>query len=107
MYNLVTNIAGRLLVFGDASFLGGFSVGYEIHSLGVNATDSVRPWSLVVTGNLTWTSGGLYPEGNNNPFPATEEGMFVGGTTTAPSYLATRQTGGPCSVRRVVYEFLS
>jgi len=91
------DLEGRVAVLGDITFESGFSVGYAIHSSGANATDAIRPWSLVCGGSLSWASGSLYPEGNNIPFPAVEEGMFVGGTVTAPSYLASRQTGGPCT----------
>lgn len=58
------------------------------------------PYSLVVGNNLDWQGGGLYPDGSGVPQNSgSEEGIFVGNNMTAPSYLLSRRTGGPCSVK--------
>jgi len=91
------DLEGRVAVAGDLTFNSGFSVGYALWTSGPNATDANRPWSLVAGGSLTWPSGSLYPQGNGIPYPGEQEGMFVGGSITAPEYIASRQTAGPCT----------
>jgi len=90
------DVEGRLCVGGSVNLGNGFSIGYMLWTSGSNATDRPLPWSLVVGNDMNWGSGGLFPDGSNSPFPGAREGMYVGGTVTAPSYLASRQTGGPC-----------
>lgn len=91
------DVEGRLAVLGNCNLGDGFSIGYQLQTSGANATDRALPYAFAVGGNLKWVDGDLYPDGSNNPYPGTEEGMYVGGTVSAPSFLSDRRTGGPCS----------
>ena len=103
-------------MLGNCNLGDGFSIGYQLQTSGANATDRALPYAFAVGGNLKWVDGDLYPgkncveccnvgffqlklvqDGSNNPYPGTEEGMYVGGTVSAPSFLSDRRTGGPCS----------
>jgi len=90
------DIEGRAFVGGNMTLGGGFAIGNLIHTGAPNATDIQTQYALAVGGSLTWGNGALYPDGTGNPYPGAEEGMYVGGSVTAPSYLASRQTGGNC-----------
>jgi len=91
------DVEGRLCAGGDITLGSGYSVGYMLWTAGANATDRALPWSLIAGGDLIWGNGALYPDGTGNPFPGPMEGMYVAGSVTAPSYLASRQTAGPCN----------
>jgi len=86
------DIQGRLAVQDDCSLGSGYSIGYELQT-STGTIDRYLPYSLICGGDLTWGSGALYPDGSGSPFPGLEEDIFVGGTATAPQYLADRVTG--------------
>jgi len=90
------DVEGRVASLGNVTFGSGFSVGSAVHNVDPNATDYVRPWSLVVGLDLIWLSGALFPDGRTTA--SKEEGMYVAGSISqTPSYLTSRQTGGPCN----------
>jgi choice-of-anchor A domain-containing protein len=86
------DVQGRVAV-GNNADVSGFSVGRELNTL--NGPDADLPFAFVVSGDLTFTSGGVYPDGTNNYLPGNAEGIYVGGTFTGPQYLQQRVTGGP------------
>lgn len=88
---------GRVAVRNNFQVGNGYSVGFEIRTTGVSAWDTSLPYSLVVGRDGTFPSGAVYPDGSNIPYSATQENIFVGGTFTAPDYLQSRRTGGPCA----------
>lgn len=94
-------ISGRVAVRNNATFGSnsslGFSVGYGLDTGGPNPSDNSKNFSLVVGDNLDWEIGALYPDGSGIPYPGSEEGIYIGGVMNGPSYLTTRQTGGPCA----------
>jgi fibro-slime domain-containing protein/choice-of-anchor A domain-containing protein len=86
------DVQGRVAV-GNNADVSGFSVGRELQTL--NGPDGNLPFAFVVSGNLIFSSGGVYPDGSNNYLPGIEEGIYVGGDFTGPLYLQQRITGGP------------
>jgi fibro-slime domain-containing protein/choice-of-anchor A domain-containing protein len=92
------DVEGRLAVRNDLNLPnGGYSVGYELRTGGPTAIDASLPYSLVVGRDATFASGVVYPDGSNYPYAGAQENIFVGGTFTAPDYLQSRRTGGPCA----------
>jgi len=82
------DVEGRIAVRNDFTVGSGFSVGYEIQT--GNGIDNFVPYSLVAGGNCVFTSGAVYPEGNNIPYPGAEEDIFCGGSFTGEDDLAAR-----------------
>jgi len=89
-HSVTGDIEGRLAVRNNAVIGSGWSVGYQTHSV---ATDLTLPYAMVVGGDLSWTSGAIYPDGSNYPYVGSEEDVFVGGAFTGPSYLNDRVIG--------------
>jgi choice-of-anchor A domain-containing protein len=82
------DVERRVAVQGNFVAGNGFSVGYQI-----DETEWFAPYALVVGGNAEWDSGQLYPNGQNTPYVAPEEYIFVGGTFTGSQSLASLVTG--------------
>jgi fibro-slime domain-containing protein/choice-of-anchor A domain-containing protein len=100
-YNLISfgdlldlggDVEGRVAV-GNNADVSGFSVGYDLQTL--NGPDGVVPFAFVVSGDLIFSSGAVYPDGSNVPYPGPIEGIYVGQNFTGPQYLQQRITGGP------------
>jgi len=85
------DVERRVAVQDDFTVGFGYSVGYQIDS-----QETFVPFALVVGGDASWSSGSLYPNGLNSPYVAPEEYIFVGGTFTGSSSLASLVTGS-CS----------
>jgi len=81
------DIEQRVAVGGNFNVGNGFSVGYDI-----DGNDEYVPYSVLVAGDASFASGTVYPDGTNFPIAVPEEDLFVGGTFTGPSYLASRVT---------------
>jgi len=88
------DIQGRAAV-GNNAWVSGFSVGHELQPLGA---DGVLPFAFVVSGDLNFTAGSVFPDGSNTPYPGPIEGIYVGGHFSGDAYLAARVTGGPGSL---------
>eukprot|EP01114_Cavostelium_apophysatum_P017282 TRINITY_DN50_c0_g1_i1.p1 TRINITY_DN50_c0_g1~~TRINITY_DN50_c0_g1_i1.p1 ORF type:complete len:895 (+),score=192.43 TRINITY_DN50_c0_g1_i1:91-2775(+) len=86
-------VEGRLAARGQVSLGTGYSVGYSLDT-SANGDDNSLPYSLIGGGDVSWTSGAIFPSGTNGRGDA--EGMFVGGSFTGSEDLALRVTGGPC-----------
>jgi len=85
---LAGDVEGRIAVRNNLGLPNGaYSVGYEIRSGGAAAIDAPQPFSVVVGHDATWTSGAVYPLGNNIPYEAAQEFMYVGGSFTGPQDL--------------------
>jgi choice-of-anchor A domain-containing protein len=85
------DIERRLAVRDNFAAGNGFSIGYQIDS-----QESFSPYALVVGGNADWDSGALYPNGDNTPYVAPEEYIFVGGSFSGSSSLGNLVSGS-CS----------
>eukprot|EP01114_Cavostelium_apophysatum_P005234 TRINITY_DN15_c0_g1_i4.p1 TRINITY_DN15_c0_g1~~TRINITY_DN15_c0_g1_i4.p1 ORF type:complete len:1108 (+),score=287.35 TRINITY_DN15_c0_g1_i4:71-3394(+) len=86
-------IEGRLTARNNVQLGSGYSVGYSVNT--ANGDDRPLPYSLVAGGNVSWTSGAIFPSGTNGRGDA--EDIFVGGGYfTGSDDLALRATGGPC-----------
>jgi choice-of-anchor A domain-containing protein len=84
------DVEGRLAVGGNLDVMH-FSVGAELQTF--NGPDADLPYAVVVGGDAAWTDGSIWPDGSNVPYPGNAEGIYVGGTFTAPPYLAARRSG--------------
>jgi fibro-slime domain-containing protein/choice-of-anchor A domain-containing protein len=91
------DVEGRVAVRNNFQVGDGYSVGYQLRTGGVSAWDDSLPYSLVIGRDGTFPSGAVYPDGSNIPYTGAQENIFVGGTFTAPDYLQSRRTGGPCA----------
>jgi len=78
------DVEGRVAVAGDLHVGNGWSVGYKTHSV---SSDHTSPYALFVGGSATMGTGAVFPDGSNHPYPGAQEGLFVAGTFTGPSYL--------------------
>jgi choice-of-anchor A domain-containing protein len=82
------DVERRLAVKNNFNVGNGYSVGYQIDS-----AETFSPFALVVGGDAHWGDGALYPNGQNTPYVAPEEYIFVGGAFTGASSLASLVTG--------------
>jgi choice-of-anchor A domain-containing protein len=78
------DIEQRVAVGGNFNVGSGFSVGLKIDS-----SDAYVPYAILVAGDASFGSGAVYPDGSSS---LAEEDIFVGGSFTGASYLASRVT---------------
>jgi len=85
------DVQGRVIVQGNFKVGNGYSIGASINT--INGKDHFLPYSVIVGGNANWGSGAIFPDVSPPaPNQGAPEGIFVGGTFTAPSYLLLKQT---------------
>jgi len=84
-----SDVQGRLAAAGNVVLGAGFSIGATLSTVN-NIPDASQDFSLIVGGNLTWTSGELFPSGATGM----SENAYVVGSASVPADIDARVTQG-------------
>jgi fibro-slime domain-containing protein/choice-of-anchor A domain-containing protein len=77
------DVEGRVAVQNNLN-VSGYNFGLQLQT---TVYENSLDYCVVVGGNAGFTDGSVHPDGSGNPYPGTQEGIFVGGQFSAPAYL--------------------